>query len=112
LALGLEAFLVGFFSIPLVLPSFGGPNLGYGVPMRCSYYPQSLVQNRRAIRGIGGWIWGSWPAGVVHSPLCGSPNQSFRPGEACLGDEQWRSRFFMATRDKIWQPSHNSTTEI
>jgi hypothetical protein len=24
--------------IPLVLASFGGSNLGYGVPMRCSYY--------------------------------------------------------------------------
>jgi hypothetical protein len=34
--------------------------------MRCSYYPQSLVQNRGAIREIGSWIWGSWPADAVH----------------------------------------------
>jgi hypothetical protein len=36
-------------SIPLDLASFGGPNLGYGVSMRCSYYPQSLAQIREAI---------------------------------------------------------------
>jgi hypothetical protein len=30
-------------SIPVVLASFGAPNLGYGVPMKCSNYPQSLV---------------------------------------------------------------------
>jgi hypothetical protein len=53
-------------SIPLDLASFGGPNRGYGVPMRCSYYPQSLAQIRGAIREIGSWIWGSWPAGAVH----------------------------------------------
>jgi hypothetical protein len=40
--------LGGISSIPLDLASFGGPNLGYGVPMRCSYYSQSLVQ----IRGV------------------------------------------------------------
>jgi hypothetical protein len=51
--------LGGISLIPLILASFGGPNLGYGVPMRCSYYPQSLVQNREAIREIGSWIWGS-----------------------------------------------------
>jgi hypothetical protein len=39
--------------IPLCFASFGGPNLGYGVPMRCSYYPQSLVQKRGAIWKIG-----------------------------------------------------------
>jgi hypothetical protein len=27
--------------------------------MRCSYYPQSLVQVRGAIREIEVWIWGS-----------------------------------------------------
>jgi hypothetical protein len=27
--------------------------------MRCSYYPQSLVQVRGAIREIRIWIWGS-----------------------------------------------------
>jgi hypothetical protein len=31
--------LGGISSIPLILASFGGPNLGYGVPKRCSYYP-------------------------------------------------------------------------
>jgi hypothetical protein len=51
--------LGGISSIPLILASFGGPNLGYGVPMRCSYHPQSLVQNRGAIWEIGSWIWGS-----------------------------------------------------
>ena len=51
--------LGGTSLIPLDLVSFGGPNLGYGVPMRCSYYPQSLVQNRGAIWEIGSWIWGS-----------------------------------------------------
>jgi hypothetical protein len=51
--------LGGISLIPLVLASFGGPNLGYGVPMRCPYYPQSLVQNRGAIREIGSWILGS-----------------------------------------------------
>jgi hypothetical protein len=51
--------LGGISLIPIVLASFGGPNRGYGVPMRCSYYTQSLVQNRGAIREIGSWIWGS-----------------------------------------------------
>jgi hypothetical protein len=46
-------------SIPLDLASFGGPNLGYGVPMRCSYYPQSLAHIRGAIREIRSWIWRS-----------------------------------------------------
>jgi hypothetical protein len=44
-------------SIPLDSASFGGQNLGPEVPMRCSYYPQSLVQIRGAIREIRGWIW-------------------------------------------------------
>jgi hypothetical protein len=65
LVLGLEAFLVTS-SIPLNLTSFGGPNLGYGMPMRCSYYPQSLAQICGAIWEIGSWIRGSCPAGVVH----------------------------------------------
>jgi hypothetical protein len=37
--------------------------------MRCSYYLQSLVQIRGAIREIGVWIWGSRPAGAVHPEL-------------------------------------------
>jgi hypothetical protein len=45
--------LGGISSIPLYLASFGGPNLGYGVPMRCSYYPQRLAQIHGAIREIG-----------------------------------------------------------
>jgi hypothetical protein len=45
-------------SIPIDFASFGGHQLGYGLPMRCSYYPQSLVQVRGAIREIGVWIWG------------------------------------------------------
>jgi hypothetical protein len=58
--------LGGISSIPLDLASFGGQNLFYGLPMRCSYYPQSLEQIRGAIWEIGSWIWGSWPAGAVH----------------------------------------------
>jgi hypothetical protein len=45
--------------IPPNLASFGGPNLGYGVYMRCSYYSQSLTQICGVIREIGSWIWGS-----------------------------------------------------
>jgi hypothetical protein len=63
--------LGGISSIPLNLASIGGQKLGYGVPMRCSYYPQSLAQIRGAIREIGSWIWGSWPAGVVHPESSG-----------------------------------------
>jgi hypothetical protein len=61
--------LGGISSIPLDLASFGGQNLGYGVPMRCSYYPQSFAQIHGAIREIGTWIRRSWPAGVVHLEL-------------------------------------------
>jgi hypothetical protein len=50
--------LAGISSISLDLASFGGSNLGYGVPMRCSYYPQSLVQIRGANLEIGSWIRG------------------------------------------------------
>jgi hypothetical protein len=46
-------------SIPLYLASFGGPNLGYRVPIRFSYYLQSLVRIRGANREIKVWIWGS-----------------------------------------------------
>jgi hypothetical protein len=46
-------------SIPLDLASFGGHKLGYGLPIRCSYYSQSLAQIRGAIQEIGSWIWGS-----------------------------------------------------
>jgi hypothetical protein len=46
-------------SIPLDLTSFGGIKLGYGLLMRCFYYPQSLVQVRGAIREIEVWSWGS-----------------------------------------------------
>jgi hypothetical protein len=37
--------LGGISSIPLDLASFGGQKLGYGLLMRCSYYPQSLCAN-------------------------------------------------------------------
>jgi hypothetical protein len=56
-------------SIPLDLASFGGIKLGYGLLLRCSYYPQSLVQVRGAIREIKAWIWRSWPAGAIHPEL-------------------------------------------
>jgi hypothetical protein len=46
-------------SIPPFCTSFGGIKLGYGLLMRCSYYPQILVQVRGAIREIEVWIWGS-----------------------------------------------------
>jgi hypothetical protein len=46
-------------SIPLNLASFGGPNFGYEVPMRCSYYLQSLVRIRGANREIKVWVLGS-----------------------------------------------------
>jgi hypothetical protein len=35
--------LGGISSIPHILASFSEQNLGYGVSMRCSYYPQCLV---------------------------------------------------------------------
>jgi hypothetical protein len=50
--------LHGIYLIPLNLASTGGQNLGYGLSMRCSYYPQSLAQIRRAIWEIGSWILG------------------------------------------------------
>jgi hypothetical protein len=49
--------------------SFVGPKLGYRVPMRCSYYPQSLVRIRGANREIGSWIWGS-DLRVLFIPSC------------------------------------------
>jgi hypothetical protein len=49
----------GISSIPLDLASFSGQNRGYGLLVRCSYHPQSLVQVRGAIREIEGWIWRS-----------------------------------------------------
>jgi hypothetical protein len=41
-------------SIPLDSTSFGGPNGSYGMPMRYSYYPQSLVRIGRSGFGFGG----------------------------------------------------------
>jgi hypothetical protein len=61
--------ICGISSIPPFLTSFGGIKLGYGLLMRCSYYPQSLVQVRGAIREIEVWIWGTSPAGAVHPEL-------------------------------------------
>jgi hypothetical protein len=51
--------LGGIFLISPFWTSFGGIKLGYGLLMRCSLYPQSLVQVRGAIREIEFWIWGS-----------------------------------------------------
>jgi hypothetical protein len=48
--------LSGISSIPPFWTSFGGIKLGYRLLMRCSYYPQSLVQVRGAIREIEVWI--------------------------------------------------------
>jgi hypothetical protein len=46
-------------SIPPFWTSFGGIKIGYGLLMRCSFYPQCLVQVRGAIREIEVWFWGS-----------------------------------------------------
>jgi hypothetical protein len=51
--------LGGISWIPPFWTKFGGIKLGYGLLMRCSYYPQSLVQVRGAIREIEVWILGS-----------------------------------------------------
>jgi hypothetical protein len=51
--------LGGISSIPPDLASFGGQNHGYGLLMRCSYYPQSLVRVHGVIREIEVWIWRS-----------------------------------------------------
>jgi hypothetical protein len=51
--------LGGISLIPLDLASFGGQNRGYGLLMRCSYHPQSLVQVCGAIREIEVWTWRS-----------------------------------------------------
>jgi hypothetical protein len=51
--------LGGISSIPRFWASFGGIKLSYGLLMRCSYYPQSHVQVRGAIREIEVRIWGS-----------------------------------------------------
>jgi hypothetical protein len=62
--------LGGISSIPLDLASFGGPNLGYGVPMRYSYYPQSLVQIRWVI-GRSGVGFGNVDPRAVHPDSSG-----------------------------------------
>jgi hypothetical protein len=41
---GVRGVLGGISLIPPDLASFGGPNLGYGVPMRCSYYPKVMCK--------------------------------------------------------------------
>jgi hypothetical protein len=51
--------LGGISPIPPFWTSFGGIKLGYGLLMRCFYYPQSLVQVHGVIREIEVWIWGS-----------------------------------------------------
>jgi hypothetical protein len=54
-----RSVLGGISSIPPFWTCFGGTNLGYGLLMRCSYYPQSPIQVRGVIREIELWIWGS-----------------------------------------------------
>jgi hypothetical protein len=52
--------------------------------MRCSYYPQSLVKIRGAIREIGSWIWGVdlrvlfIPTSSGHTDLTGASHRSNR----------------------------------
>jgi hypothetical protein len=76
--------LGGISSIPLGLASFGRQNLGYGLHMRCSYYPQSLAQFCGAIREIGSWIWGVDPRVLFiprspgHTGLNGASHRSDR----------------------------------
>jgi hypothetical protein len=70
--------------IPLDLSSFGGHKLGYGLPMRSSYYPQSLVQVCGAIREIGFGFGGVdlrvlfIPRSPGHTSLTGASNRSDR----------------------------------
>jgi hypothetical protein len=51
-----KGVLGGISSIPPFWISFGGIKHGYGLLMRCSYYPQSLVYVHGAIREIEVWI--------------------------------------------------------
>jgi hypothetical protein len=73
----------GFSSIPLNLASFGGPNLGYGVPMRCSYYPKVLCKSVERFGRLGvGFEGVDLRALLIPSyPSCSSEKR-FR--EACL----------------------------
>jgi hypothetical protein len=82
-------------SIPLDLASFGGPNLSYGVPMRCSCYPQSLVQIRWAIWEIRSWIWGSWPAGAAHPKSSG--HTSLTDADSCWVLLRWTSGWVLCS---------------
>jgi hypothetical protein len=59
LSSSVRGVLGGTSSIPPFWTSFDGIKLGYGLLMRCSYYPQSLVQVRGAIQEIEVWMWGS-----------------------------------------------------
>jgi hypothetical protein len=61
----------GISFIPLNVASFSGLNLGHGVPMRCFYYTQSLLQIRGANREIESWIRGGWPTGAIHPESSG-----------------------------------------
>jgi hypothetical protein len=56
--LGLEVFSAGFLRFLLFGQVLVGLNLA-GLLLRCSYYPQSLVQVCGAIQEIEVWIWGS-----------------------------------------------------
>jgi hypothetical protein len=51
------------------LASFGGQYLGYGLLMRCFYYPQSLAQVHGAIQGSRFGFWGVDPR-VLFIPSC------------------------------------------
>jgi hypothetical protein len=64
-------------SIPLDLVSFGGPNHGYGMSMRYSYNPQSLVPIREVNRRLG-FGFGGVDAPVVVHPERPGPDRSDR----------------------------------
>jgi hypothetical protein len=68
---GVRGVLGGVSLIPLDLAGFGGPNRGYGMPMRYSYYPQCLVRIRGAIWRSRFKFGGVDPRVVVHpeSPI-------------------------------------------
>jgi hypothetical protein len=92
--------LGGISSIPQDLASFGRQNLGYGVPMRCSNYPQSLAQIYRAIGEIVSWIWGSWLVGAVHPESSGHTGLT----GATHRFDQWRILLSFA-RVNVWVSS-------
>jgi hypothetical protein len=61
--------LGGISSIPPFWTSFGEIKLGYGLLMRCSYYPQSLVQVLERF-GRSRFVFGGVDPRVLFIPSC------------------------------------------